>query len=636
MFLPLAFAFLLADTRYPLSPNDLCGAAKTCQQVIDAWNDATWNDVVDDDIQSSGTSLAAVRWYSTEGECTGTKCENQLRVIADDKPNDVETHRFGGVTDEFGNVLLSHAMGSDQTRYHKLRNFSELLRVPEINNLQCWKYHVNGKQAYTQPSQLCYLNDSASDASIRILGAYGIACAKQRAGIWATTGFANYCDDYERQGNAIFGRGTTLHGEVKRLANGEAFLANGFNNQPGAPTNWQAFRPDYYELQFLMDFALQEDDASLRQDVIDMLNDYLVSAGANLIHRGKTGFFNSDTTMFTCGELCSPPYMDNIDTWRAVPALSGLRVAHPALVPAPARMALFDEWWMRYAGGNSSYPAVGAKPFEINADATPAVRQTDLRYKVYGMWIPLGVGYDAVWTRDAIRQLVDVEYHWDQNQFDTAAYYGAYYSQFAQRAIGSATGLLDPSSYGLSAPANVIATATGPNAVTVSWAPVAGADFYEVARSDGGSFLTIATRTETNHTDTTVTGGATYLYKVRAVDGVTPSAYSPPDHATTLFFTDEPLTPGVTPIRAQHIDELRTAVNAVREAADLPAFSFTDSSIGAGTSVRAVHMSELRTALAEAFETLGTGAIGYADPVISSAITRIRAVHVQQLRMAVK
>jgi hypothetical protein len=612
---------------YPLQPDGLCGSTRTCRAVIDAWNDASWNALVDDTIQSSGTPLAAVRWYSTEGSCTGTSCNDQLHTICG-KTSNAATHQFPGVTDELSNVLLNHAMGSNQTRYEKLRNFTELLRHPDINNLQCWKYYIDGQQSYTSASQVCEATDSASDASIRILGAYGIACAKQRAGVWDTTGHPNYCADYVTQGNAIWGRGTASHGEIKHLANGEAYLANGYNNQGSAPTNWQAFRPDYYELQFLMDFAIYEGHAGLRRDVLDMLADYVVSAGANAIHRGKTGSFNSDTSSHTCGELCSPAYMDNIDTWRAIPALGNLIAVHPTLVPAETKDDLFDRWWDEYGGGHSSYAATSAKPFEIYSDETTAVKQTEESYKTAAMWLPLGVAYSASYTSAAAAHLVDTKYDWTNHRFYGAAYYGGYYSQFAQRAIGVATGLIDPRTYGLEAPSQVSATVIA-GEVQVQWLGVSGATSYEIVRSTGGAFSTVGTVSVTSFTDATVTSSNAYVYRVRAIGSSGTSQFSAIALATTASFTDDPLSAG-TNVKGVHFTELRDAIGVIRGAARLSTFPFTDGTLASGMLIRLAHRDELRTALEAALDVLGADAPSWSGDSI------VRATDVSEIRDAIR
>lgn len=439
-----------AGGPYPLSPADLCGSTQTCATVLDRWNTAAWNDLIDDSFHLGPEPLAAVRWYTTEGQCTGTLCTDQLNTTCTTDTLDAAQSRFCGVTDEFSNVLLAHAMGSDRAHYDKLHRFAERLRVPGLNGLQCWMYYVQGDAVYTDWSDLCVMTatvniDSASDASLRILGAYAVACAKQQAGLW-TGGDIDYCADYLEQGNAVWGRGTPLHGEIKLLANGEYFLANGFNNQAGAPTNADAIRPDYYELQFLMDFAQFVADPALEQGVLDMLEDYQVSLGDNHIHRGRTGHFDAATTTYTCDQLCSPPYMDNIDTWRVVPVLGGLLNVHRAEVPAGLVSGIFDVWWSQYSGGHPTlWGPTSAKPFEIYAQSSDGgVKLAENSYKTLGMWIPLAAAYDAGYTRQAVDYLVDSVYDAANEQFFGAAYYGGYYSQFAQRALGAASGMIDP------------------------------------------------------------------------------------------------------------------------------------------------------------------------------------------------
>ena len=80
---------------------------------------------------------------------------------------------------------------------------------------------------------------------------------------------------------------------------------------------------------------------------------------------------------------------------------------------------------------------------------------------------------------------------------------------------------------------------------------------------------------------------------------------------------------------------LRTAVNAMRAAAALDAFPFTDSSL-AGTVIRKVHIEELRSALAEARSILTLSAIVYTDPTLATGVTQIKRVHIQELRVGVK
>ena len=73
-------------------------------------------------------------------------------------------------------------------------------------------------------------------------------------------------------------------------------------------------------------------------------------------------------------------------------------------------------------------------------------------------------------------------------------------------------------------------------------------------------------------------------------------------------FTDDPIRPGVTPIKALHFTELRMRIDALRRQAGLERFPWTDPVLTGGvTPVRLVHLLELRTALAEAYAGGGPG-----------------------------
>ena len=101
-------------------------------------------------------------------------------------------------------------------------------------------------------------------------------------------------------------------------------------------------------------------------------------------------------------------------------------------------------------------------------------------------------------------------------------------------------------------------------------------------------------------------------------------------------FTDDPLRPGVTPVKAVHFTELRTRIDALRSAAGLTRFSWTDPALRAGeTRVRRVHLLELRAALAEAYGAAGRSAPRWTDASPSAGSTPIRALHVTELRAAV-
>jgi hypothetical protein len=98
--------------------------------------------------------------------------------------------------------------------------------------------------------------------------------------------------------------------------------------------------------------------------------------------------------------------------------------------------------------------------------------------------------------------------------------------------------------------------------------------------------------------------------------------------------TDSTLTTGVTPVRAVHVLELRTRIDALRVANALGAFPWTNATLSVHTTVIApVDIAELRTALTAVYT-----ARSLPTPTFTGAITTgtvIRALHIAELRNAV-
>ncbi|HUR81887.1 MAG TPA: fibronectin type III domain-containing protein, partial [Thermoanaerobaculia bacterium] len=177
--------------------------------------------------------------------------------------------------------------------------------------------------------------------------------------------------------------------------------------------------------------------------------------------------------------------------------------------------------------------------------------------------------------------------------------------------------------------------ATSATTVKVSWNAVAGADLYDVERSTDGQTYTFAgTTASTSLTDPGRTADTAYLYRVRArrTAGAA-SAYSLPDLATTVIFTDPALTPQSSVVRAAHITELRRAVNAVRVLAGIGAVTFEDTP---PALLRAVHVTSLRGALEAARAALALHALPYTDATITQGVTVAKAAHVAELRTGVE
>jgi fibronectin type III domain protein len=199
----------------------------------------------------------------------------------------------------------------------------------------------------------------------------------------------------------------------------------------------------------------------------------------------------------------------------------------------------------------------------------------------------------------------------------------------------------------LPTPVNLAATTVSGYQINVTWTALAGSvDHYQVERSQSvnGPYVRLTPDPSTNaFSDTGVTSGIAYLYRVRAVDAsgrVSPESNI--DLATAITFADDPLITfaeaptgaNVTPIKAQHWTDLRVAVNAVRATAGLPQTAWSGVA-QPGASIQAAHLQELRSNLDQALSALGLTTSPYTDPTLSSSVS-VKAVHLRELRQRMK
>ena len=185
-------------------------------------------------------------------------------------------------------------------------------------------------------------------------------------------------------------------------------------------------------------------------------------------------------------------------------------------------------------------------------------------------------------------------------------------------------------------PANVVATATSTSTVQVSWTAAVDATSYNVYRSiDGINYDSPVNTSSTTLIDGGRSANTAYLYKVRSVNSGE-STDSNIDLATTIIFTDDPLVAQSTAMKAVHMNELATAINAVRTLAGIGAGTYTGGTLSGGgvTTVAAAHINDRRTALDAARLDLGLPAISYGQTV-TSGVT-IDDSHVIELRNGVK
>lgn len=167
--------------------------------------------------------------------------------------------------------------------------------------------------------------------------------------------------------------------------------------------------------------------------------------------------------------------------------------------------------------------------------------------------------------------------------------------------------------------------------VNLSWAAVANAASYRIERSfNGGPFVVIATVATTSTHDPTVTANTTYLYRVSSVNGGghagLPSALDP---ATTKIFTADPQRL----MRASHVNELRTTINAFRASAGLAAATYSRPTISVGMKVQHTDITEMRTAVNAALSALGLPAFAFTDTLTAGSV--IKWQHWRELQSAI-
>ncbi|HEX8155038.1 MAG TPA: hypothetical protein VF698_18030 [Thermoanaerobaculia bacterium] len=170
----------------------------------------------------------------------------------------------------------------------------------------------------------------------------------------------------------------------------------------------------------------------------------------------------------------------------------------------------------------------------------------------------------------------------------------------------------------------------------MSWSAVTGATSYQIHRSSNGStFAQVGTSATTAFNDSTAAANTAYLYKVCAVNG-SAGPFGPNDVATTVIFTDDPLSAG-TITKGVHMTQLRTAVTAMRTLAALSVPTYTDPTITTAIPLKAAHVTELRANLTAARTALSLPALpSFTDPTLTAGVTAPKAVHLTELRNGVK
>jgi hypothetical protein len=175
--------------------------------------------------------------------------------------------------------------------------------------------------------------------------------------------------------------------------------------------------------------------------------------------------------------------------------------------------------------------------------------------------------------------------------------------------------------------------------VNLKWLhPTAGGtiDHYVIERRGSDGIQRVNGTTAATFLDHGAPPNKVYYYRVQAVftSGVT-SDYSNGDIATTVAFEDDPIMPGETVIRAQHINQLRYAVNDAYVMAGLNPITWSEAAPASGSEIKAAHVQELWSYLRSARSALGL-------PLLSSMKSMpikgdiVRASHINEVRSGLK
>jgi 6-phosphogluconolactonase (cycloisomerase 2 family) len=185
------------------------------------------------------------------------------------------------------------------------------------------------------------------------------------------------------------------------------------------------------------------------------------------------------------------------------------------------------------------------------------------------------------------------------------------------------------------------------SAVAGSGVGTGGSETNGIAVTPDGGVLIAANGTSRNLTMYRVdpaTGTPTFV-SVQGTNTLGPSgeitglAFAP---GAMPAFTDDPLTGSGgfgglgTVIRAAHIAELRSRIDALRSAYGLSAYSYTNAIlVPMSTEAKTSHVAELRLALQDVYDAAGRTRPIYTDPTLAATTTVIKAVHINELRAAV-
>jgi len=303
---------------------------------------------------------------------------------------------------------------------------------------------------------------------------------------------------------------------------------------------------------------------------------------------------------------------------------------------------------MQYdSGGNltrDSYTSTGSRTYDAENRMTSAQSSPYWSYYTYdgnGYRVRRNVNNQETWQIYGLGGELIAEYAASGSPLFPQREYGYRNGQLLVTTESGTNNALGPSAL----------TATPPTSgagITLNWTAASGATNYRVERatSKDGPYVFAGHSSSTTLIDSGVSGTA-YLYKVCAANSqdICTSGYSNIALGVAVIFTDpdikgfadDPSGQTVTMIKAAHITELRTTINAVRHLAGMGDGVWTYNPLALQINVEDVR--DLRTNLDTALTQLGIPTPPYAtDPTLKGwhedplNATPIRAAHIRELR----
>lgn len=225
--------------------------------------------------------------------------------------------------------------------------------------------------------------------------------------------------------------------------------------------------------------------------------------------------------------------------------------------------------------------------------------------------------------------------------------YGSAGSYTVQLTVTDSIGQTGTQTHTATAAAPPIATNVGASAsgttVTITWTPSSGADSYRIERKVSSGSWQLATivngGAQTTATDVPTSASGVVVYHVVARAGTILSGPSNNDVAWVGIFSNDPLTsPPLIPTKAEHITEIRRAVNGFLDLAGATAVysaAEVDPNNLRGQAVDDANVVTLMQNLNTARANFGLPSVAFRTPPTGTNVA-INRTQIEDLRLGVK